>query len=200
MAQPKIIVQLYPMFPSDGEQDRKARRPLGNYNDLYHRIVHEWTEIIREADAMKVWGLSTIENHFHSEGYEVGPNPGILNAYWANHIRNARVGALGYVVATQDPLRAAEETAILDHLTKGRFFVGFARGYQSRWANVMGQFGGGVATVSNGDSDDEHNRRVIEERVEMVIEAWTRESVRIKGDFYEAPYPYDTGVAGYPAW
>lgn len=200
MAQPKIIVQLYPMFPSDGEQDRKDRRPLGNDNDLYHRIVHEWTEIVREADAMKVWGLSTIEHHFHSEGYEVGPNPGILNAYWANHVSNARVGALGYVVATQDPLRVAEETAILDHLTKGRFFVGFARGYQSRWANVMGQFGGGVATVSDGSSDDEHNRKVFEERVGMVIEAWTRESVRIKGDFYEAPYPYDTGVAGYPAW
>ena len=200
MAQPKIIVQLYPMFPSDGEQDRKDRRPLGNDNDLYHRIVHEWIEIIREADAMKVWGLSTIEHHFHSEGYEVGPNPGILNAYWANHVRNARVGALGYVVATQDPLRVAEETAILDHLTKGRFFVGFARGYQSRWANVMGQFGGGVATVSDGSSDDEHNRKVFEERVGMVIEAWTKESVRIKGDFYEAPYPYDTGVAGYPAW
>ncbi len=200
MARPKIIIQLYPMFPSDGEDDRRARRPLGNDNDLYHRIVHEWTDIVREADALGVWGVSTIEHHFHSEGYEVGPNPGILNAYWANHVKNARVGALGYVVATQDPLRVAEETAILDHLTKGQFFVGFARGYQSRWANVMGQFGGGVATVSDGSEDDEHNRKVFEERIGMVIEAWTKESVRMKGDFYQAPYPYEPGVVNYPAW
>ena len=200
MAKPKVIVQLYPMFPSDGEDDRRAKRPLGNDNDMYHRIVHEWTDIIREADAMNVWGLSTIEHHFHSEGYEVGPNPGILNAYWANHVTNARVGALGYVVATQDPLRVAEETSILDHLTKGKFFVGFARGYQSRWANVMGQFGGGVATVSDGSEADEHNRKVFEERVGMVIEAWTQESVRVKGDYYEAPFPYETGVVDYPAW
>lgn len=200
MAKPKVIVQLYPMFPSDGEEGRKANRPLGNDNEMYHRIVHEWTDIIKEADKMGVWGLGTIEHHFHSEGYEVGPNPGILNAYWASLVENAHVGALGYVMATHDPLRVAEETAILDHLTKGKYFVGFARGYQSRWANVMGQWTDSPATVSDGSDADERNRKIFEERVNMVIEAWTQESVRVKGEFYEAPYPYETGVEGYPAY
>lgn len=200
MAKPKVIVQLYPMFPSDGEEDRKAKRPLGNDNEMYHRIVHEWTDIVKAADKMGVWGLGTIEHHFHSEGYEVGPNPGILNAYWASLVENAHVGALGYVAATHDPLRVAEETAILDHLTKGKYFVGFARGYQSRWANVMGQWSDSPATVSDGSDADERNRQIFEERVNMVIEAWTQESVRVKGEFYEAPYPFETGVEGYPAW
>ncbi|MBT5944448.1 MAG: LLM class flavin-dependent oxidoreductase [Rhodospirillaceae bacterium] len=200
MAKPKVIVQLYPMFPSDGEEDRKAKRPLGNDNEMYHRIVHEWTDIVKAADKMGVWGLGTIEHHFHSEGYEVGPNPGILNAYWASLVENAHVGALGYVAATHDPLRVAEETAILDHLTKGKYFVGFARGYQSRWANVMGQWSDSPATVSDGSDADERNRQIFEERVNMVIEAWTQETVRVKGEFYEAPYPYETGVEGYPAW
>jgi len=200
MAKPKVIVQLYPMFPSDGEEDRKAKRPLGNDNEMYHRIVHEWTDIIKEADKMGVWGLGTIEHHFHSEGYEVGPNPGILNAYWASLVENAHVGALGYVAATHDPLRVAEETAILDHLTKGKYFVGFARGYQSRWANVMGQWSDSPATVSDGSDADERNRQIFEERVNMVIEAWTQESVRVKGEFYEAPFPFETGVEGYPAY
>lgn len=200
MAKPKVIVQLYPMFPSDGEEDRKAKRPLGNDNEMYHRIVHEWTDIIKEADKMGVWGLGTIEHHFHSEGYEVGPNPGILNAYWASLVENAHVGALGYVMATHDPLRVAEETAILDHLTKGKYFVGFARGYQSRWANVMGQYTESPATVSDGSAADDRNRQIFEERVNMVIEAWTQESVRVKGEFYEAPYPFETGVEGYPAY
>ena len=200
MAKPKVIVQLYPMFPSDGEEDRKAKRPLGNDNEMYHRIVHEWTDIIKEADKMGVWGLGTIEHHFHSEGYEVGPNPGILNAYWASLVENAHVGALGYVMATHDPLRVAEETAILDHLTKGKYFVGFARGYQSRWANVMGQYTESPATVSDGSAADDRNRQIFEERVNMVIEAWTQESVRVKGEFYEAPFPFETGVEGYPAY
>ncbi|MEK9831253.1 MAG: hypothetical protein VW453_01530 [Rhodospirillaceae bacterium] len=59
MAKPKVILQLYPMFPADGEEDRKAKRPLGNDNELYHRIVHEWTDIVKEADKMGVWGLGT---------------------------------------------------------------------------------------------------------------------------------------------
>ena len=200
MAKPKVIIQLYPMFPSDGEEDRKAKRPLGNDNEMYHRIVHEWTDIVKEADKMGVWGIGTIEHHFHSEGYEVGPNPGILNAYWASLVENAHVGALGYVMATHDPLRVAEETAILDHLTKGKYFVGFARGYQSRWANVMGQYTESPATVSDGSAADDRNRQIFEERVNMVIEAWTQESVRVKGEFYEAPYPFETGVEGYPAY
>ena len=161
MALPKVILQLYPMFPADGEEGRKANRPLGNDSDLYHKIVHEWTDIQKAADEMGVWGLATIEHHFHSEGYEVGPNPGILNSYWASQVKNAHVGALGYVAATQDPIRIAEETAILDHLTKGKYFVGFARGYQSRWTNTIGQFSDSVATVSDGSANDQRNVALI---------------------------------------
>jgi alkanesulfonate monooxygenase SsuD/methylene tetrahydromethanopterin reductase-like flavin-dependent oxidoreductase (luciferase family) len=199
MALPKVIIQLYPMIPAGGEKGHKAKRPVGADNEAYHKIVHEWTEIAQEADAMGVWGLSTIEHHLHSEGYEVGPNPGVLNAYWAAHVKNAHVGALGYVAATQDPIRVAEETAILDHLTNGKYFVGFARGYQSRWTNILGQFSGAPATVSDGSDEDELNREIFEERVEMVLECWQTESTVLDGKYYQAPYPLETGVKNYPA-
>ena len=199
MALPKVIIQLYPMIPSGGEEGRKAKRPLGANVELYHQIVHEWTDIAKEADAMGVWGLSTIEHHLHSEGYEVGPNPGVLNAYWAGQVKNARVGALGYVAATQDPIRVAEETAIIDHLSRGRYFVGFARGYQSRWTNVIGQFTGTAATVSDCSAEDRRNREIFEERIEMILDCWQNESTVLDGKYYQAPYPFDTGVQGYPA-
>jgi alkanesulfonate monooxygenase SsuD/methylene tetrahydromethanopterin reductase-like flavin-dependent oxidoreductase (luciferase family) len=198
MARPKVILQLYPMFPSDGFDDRKKKRPLGADRDLYHRIVHEWTDIVLAAEKMGVWGASTIEHHFHSEGYEVGPNPGILNAYWAAKTSTINIGSIGYVMATQDPIRVAEETAILDHLTKGRFWVGVARGYQSRWANVLGQWAGSVATVSDGSAADRKNRDVFEERVDQLIAAWTEESVVFDGPTYKAPFPR-SGIESYPA-
>jgi alkanesulfonate monooxygenase SsuD/methylene tetrahydromethanopterin reductase-like flavin-dependent oxidoreductase (luciferase family) len=199
VAKPKIIIQLYPMMPADSEDDRIARAPIGRDADLYHQILHDWTDIVRAADDLGVWGVSTIEHHLHSEGYEVGPNPGVLNAYWAGIVKNAHIGALGYVMATQDPIRVAEETAILDHLCRGKYFVGLARGYQSRWANILGQHSQAVATLGDKSDEDYLNRKLFEERTEMLLQCWTEESVVLDGPTYQAPYPLDTGIVGYPA-
>jgi len=200
VARPKVIVQVYPMLPSDGEEGRKASRPLGRDSALYHKVIHDYTEVLAEAERLGVWGACSIEHHLHSEGYEVGPAPGALNAYWAGKFSKLHVGALGYVMATQDPIRVAEETAVIDHLSEGRFFVGFARGYQSRWTNILGQFSESVAAVSDGGADDQKNRDIFEERVDMVLDCWTQPSVKLDGNYYKAPYPSDTGVRGYPAW
>jgi alkanesulfonate monooxygenase SsuD/methylene tetrahydromethanopterin reductase-like flavin-dependent oxidoreductase (luciferase family) len=197
MASPKVIVQLYPVMPAEDEHDRRTKAPIGRDSGLYNKIVHEWTDIVKAADEMGVWGMSTIEHHLHSEGYEVGPNPGVMNAYWAAHTKNIHVGAFGYVMATHDPIRVAEETAIIDHLTNGKYFVGFARGYQSRWTNILGQGSDAVATVSDGSANDLKNREIFEERVEMVLDCWTKDSVELNGKFYQAPYPHDTGIANY---
>lgn len=196
---PKVILQLYPMLPADGEEGRKRARPLGRDADLYQKVLFEWLDIIKAADQMGVWGASTIEHHLHSEGYEVGPNPGILNAWWAGQVKQMHVGALGYVMATQDPIRIAEETAILDHITQGKYFVGFARGYQSRWTNILGQFSNTVATVSDGSAGDMKNRDIFEERVAMLLRCWENDSVSLDGNYYKAPFPHDTGIVGYPA-
>ena len=144
----KIILQLYPVIPAASEEERAALRPIGRHRERYHETLLGWHDIIKAADEMGLWGAATIEHHFWSEGYEVGPNPGVLNAYWAAITKKIRVGQMGYVMSTQNPLRVAEETAILDHLANGRFFVGFARGYQSRWTNVIGQHLGTRATTS----------------------------------------------------
>jgi len=199
MAKPKVIVQIYPMLPAEDRADRERQRPLGRNKDLYQQVLHETFDIVHELDEMGVWGISTIEHHMHSEGYEVGPDPGVLNAWWASQVKNAYVGALGYVMATRDPVRVAEETAILDHMTQGRLFVGLTRGYQARWMSTLGQHVDAVATVSDGSANDLKNRKIFEERVKMLIDCWTQESVSIDQPHYQIPYPHDTGVVGYPA-
>jgi alkanesulfonate monooxygenase SsuD/methylene tetrahydromethanopterin reductase-like flavin-dependent oxidoreductase (luciferase family) len=200
MAAPKVIVQLYPVLPAEDRADRERKRPLGRNREVYHRVLHESLDLVKEIDRMGVWGISTIEHHLHSEGYEVGPNPGVLNAWWASVVKNAYVGALGYVMATRDPIRVAEETAILDHMTNGRFFVGLTRGYQARWTNILGQFIDAVATLSDGSADDVKNRELFEERTLMLLKCWAQDSVEDNQPHYQIPYPYETGVRGYPAW
>jgi len=206
----KPIVQLYPVLPAT-RQDRADRRPLGRDAELYHQALHEWTEIIVAADEMGFWGAGTIEHHFHSEGYEVGPNPALLNAYWAAFTKRLRVGQLGFVMSAQNPIRVAEDVAILDHLTSGRAFVGFARGYQARWTNILGQHLGTRATLSprglpqeqldalsDADrqrrfDDDEVNRSIFEEQVDLVLRAWEQDSIEAEGR-WEIPYPRAEGI------
>ncbi len=199
MAQPKVIVNLYPVLPARDEAERAARRPLGRNAALYHEVVHDMTDVVKAADALGVWAVSTIEHHLHSEGYEVSPAPGVLNAYWAGQVKNARVGTIGYVVGTRDPIRVAEEMAVIDHLTRGKYFAGFARGYQNRWTSILGQYTNTQATVSDGSAEDRANREIFEERVDQILACWTEETIDFDGKFYQAPYPHATGVTNFPA-
>jgi alkanesulfonate monooxygenase SsuD/methylene tetrahydromethanopterin reductase-like flavin-dependent oxidoreductase (luciferase family) len=209
----KVILQLYPVIPAANEEEREALRPMGRDSERYHALLPGLHELVRSVDDMGFWGVSGIEHHFHSEGYEVGPSPGILNAYWAAITKQVRVGALGYVMSAQNPLRVAEETAILDHLSGGRYFVGFTRGYQARWTNVLGQHLGSKATLSPSGmtaerraalgeaeierlrADDRTNRDIFEEQVDLVLRAWTEESIEHKSDRWEIPYPHEDGIA-----
>jgi alkanesulfonate monooxygenase SsuD/methylene tetrahydromethanopterin reductase-like flavin-dependent oxidoreductase (luciferase family) len=190
----KVLLQIYPVLPTVDEAERVALRPIGRHADRYPETIMGCDDLVRACDELGLWGVATIEHHFHSEGYEVGPNPGILTTHWAAITKNVRVGALGYVMSTQHPIRVAEETAIMDHLTEGRFFVGFARGYQDRWTNIIGQHLGSRATHSTGDADDVKNRDIFEEQVDMVVEAWTKESIEHNSKLWQIPYPYDEGV------
>ncbi|MPZ23303.1 MAG: LLM class flavin-dependent oxidoreductase [Dehalococcoidia bacterium] len=190
----KVILQTFPVIPAAGPEERAAKRPIGRNVELYQETLRGWNEVIQAADELGLWGAGTIEHHFHSEGYEVGPSPGIMNSYWAAITKNIRVGQLGYVMSAQNPIRVAEDAAILDHLTKGRCFVGFARGYQARWTNIVGQHVGTKATISDGSSDDEINRRLFEEGVELVLKAWKQDSIDNDSPNWKIPYPYDEGI------
>ncbi len=193
----KVIVQMYPVLPAASEEERIRLRPIGRNADLYQETLRGWNEIVEAADEMGLWGVTAIEHHFHSEGYEVSPNPGVMNAFWAARTKNLHIGQLGYVMSAQNPLRVAEETAILDHLTQGRSFVGFSRGFQSRWTDLMGQHIGTRATLSDGSADDRLNREIFEEAVEIVLKAWTEESIEHNSPRWQIPYPYEGGHRGW---
>ena len=107
-------------------------------------------------------------------------------------------------MGTQNPLRVAEETAVLDHILKGRFFVGFARGYQARWVRTLGQQYKTLPTLSNRESAqqataDDVNQQIFREMVTIVKKAWTEPSFSYNGDFFKVPFPHE-GIEDYPAY
>src|SRR5690348_14536765 len=66
----KVILQLYPQLPAPRDE-RVLRRPLGRDRELYQSTLAGMHDLARAADDLGLWGISTIEHHFHSEGYEV---------------------------------------------------------------------------------------------------------------------------------
>ncbi len=216
----KPMTILYPVMPARDEAERAALRPIGRNRELYNAAIHGASDIVRAADEMGLWGIGTIEHHFWSEGYEVAPAPSVVQAYWAAITKRINVGVLGYVMATHNPIRVAEETAVLNQLANGRTFVGLARGYQSRWTNVLGQHFGTRATksptaaiynpqtqaagfstatsVQKDIEDDAKNRRIFEDHVEIMLKAWTQESFDHNSETWQIPYPYATGVDDWP--
>ena len=47
-------------------------------------------------------------------------------------------------------------------------------------------------------TDDEINRRLFEEEVDVVVKAWTEQSIEYNGEAWQIPYPHDRGVDNWP--
>jgi alkanesulfonate monooxygenase SsuD/methylene tetrahydromethanopterin reductase-like flavin-dependent oxidoreductase (luciferase family) len=100
-----------------------------------------------------------------------------------------RVGQLGLVLPTRNPIRVAEDIAMLDHMSGGRACAGFARGYQRRWVDVMAQQTHGIhgALPHEHDAIDAANRDAFEECYRIIKAAWSDELLSDQGKYWRIP-------------
>ncbi len=180
-------------------EDRAALRPIGRNNERYQQMLDELRKIAILADEMGIDAFSTTEHHFHSEGFEASVAPLLLYTDLAARTKRIKFAPLGLVLPSWDPIRCAEELAILDHLTKGRLMVGFARGYQDRWTNILGQHYHVTGAPMDGSEVDKHNREVFEEVFKIIKMAWTQETIEYNSKYYSIPQPYEEGITRWPA-
>lgn len=157
--------------------------------DLYQRMLAELGEQIRLGDELGYDSVSFTEHHFHVEGFELSNNPVLLDLWAAMQTRRIRVGQLGIVLPAENPIRVAENIAMLDHMSGGRAYAGFARGYQRRWVDTMAQHAHGVRGVQPHEHDavDEANRAAFEECYRIIKSAWTEDLISTQGDFWRVP-------------
>ena len=179
-------------------EDRAALRPIGRNNERYQQMLEEVRQLVIMADDMGFDAFSTTEHHFHSEGFEASVAPLLLYADLAARTKRIKFAPLGLVLPSWDPLRCAEELAVLDHLTQGRVIAGFARGYQDRWTNVLGQHYHVTGAPMDGSDVDNHNRRVFEEIFKIIKMAWTQDSIEYNSEYYSIPQPYEEGIRRWP--
>ncbi len=114
-----------------------ARRPIdfslfyfadatGGREDKY-RLLLEGAKLADERGFKAVW---TPERHFHSFG-GLYPNPAVTGAAIAAITRRVEIRAGSVVLPLHDPLRVAEEWAVVDNLSGGRAGISFASGWHA---------------------------------------------------------------------
>ena len=89
--------------------------------------------ILAEQAGFDSFGVG--EHHFSTY---ILPSPLVLLSYAAANTSTIRLGTSVTLLANQDPVRTAEDFAVLDVLSNGRAEATFARGVSSRTAKAFG--------------------------------------------------------------
>jgi alkanesulfonate monooxygenase SsuD/methylene tetrahydromethanopterin reductase-like flavin-dependent oxidoreductase (luciferase family) len=117
------------------------------------------------------------EHHFQREGYECVPNLLLLFVHLAHLTKDLRFGCGFNINPMWHPLRLAEDYATADILTGGRVRFGVGRGYHTRE----------VETFGSPMLDQNANRELFEEQVEILFKSFNNRSFSHHGKHYDLP-------------
>jgi alkanesulfonate monooxygenase SsuD/methylene tetrahydromethanopterin reductase-like flavin-dependent oxidoreductase (luciferase family) len=121
---------------------------------LYHRYLDE----LEYGDELGFDGVCV--NEHHQTAYGMMPHPSIFAGALSRAVKRAKIAVLGRALPLlNNPLLVAEEYAILDNLTRGRFIAGFVRGIGTEY-HAMG--------INPGFSLERFH-----EAHDLIIRAWT---------------------------
>ena len=117
------------------------------------------------------------EHHFQPEGTECIPNLLMMAMHLGGVTKNLKIGCGFNIVPMWHPLRLAEDYAMADILTGGRVIFGVGRGYHTRE----------VETFGSPLIDQDANRELFEEGVDIIFKAFNEERFSHKGKYYTLP-------------
>jgi alkanesulfonate monooxygenase SsuD/methylene tetrahydromethanopterin reductase-like flavin-dependent oxidoreductase (luciferase family) len=132
------------------------------------------------AQLMDRMGYDTFwmaEHHFQREGYECIPNVLMMALHLAHVTRNIKIGCGFNICPMWHPLRLAEDYATADILSGGRITFGVGRGYHTRE----------VETFGSPLLDQNANRELFEESVDIIFKAFNNDSFSHRGKNYTLP-------------
>ncbi|MGH6684866.1 MAG: LLM class flavin-dependent oxidoreductase, partial [Pseudolabrys sp.] len=139
--------------------------------------LHKSVAYAQKMDGLGYDTFWMAEHHFQPEGTECIPNLLMMAMHLVNQTRNLKIGCGFNVVPMWHPLRLAEDYAVADILSNGRVIFGVARGYHTRE----------VETFGSPLTDQDANREMFEEGVDLIFKSFNEERFAHKGRFYTCP-------------
>ena len=133
--------------------DFRQRPPLGDYARFYAECMEE----IEESERLGYEGVWFSEHHFVDDGYL--PSPLVVAAAVAARTERMRIGTNVLLLPMHHPLRVAEDAAVADLVSGGRFVLGVGQGYVQHEFEVLG-------------FDRRYRPSLFEEGIEIIRRAW----------------------------
>jgi alkanesulfonate monooxygenase SsuD/methylene tetrahydromethanopterin reductase-like flavin-dependent oxidoreductase (luciferase family) len=122
------------------------------------RSLTDNLELAGRADALGFDWVSVSEHHYGP--IMLTPNPLVWAGALTQVVKRAQIALLGPVLPLNNPVRVAEEVAMLDAMSGGRIVVLFLRG-------VPGEM------RSYGEGEPADPRGATQEGIELILKAWT---------------------------
>jgi len=138
----------------------------GDLSAIYERA----TERVRIMDQNAYDAVWIAEHHFST--YSVCPSIHMMGVHFAAQTKNLRIGTGVSLAAFYDPIRLAEEVALLDVLSGGRVNWGAGSGFDPTEFRVFGI-----------DRQEKHSR--FRENVDIVLQAWTSDRLNYDGQYHQ---------------
>ena len=147
---------------------------MQNTNDKWtdYEVYHNDLALADQAESLGFDSIWSVEHHFTP--YTMVPDVLQFLTYMAGRTSKIELGSMVVVLPWHDPVRVAEQIAMLDNLSKGRIVIGFGRG---------------AATVEyNGFrvSMEESRERFVE-AAEVVHKALANERFAHNGKYFQIP-------------
>jgi alkanesulfonate monooxygenase SsuD/methylene tetrahydromethanopterin reductase-like flavin-dependent oxidoreductase (luciferase family) len=125
-----------------------------------YQIVKEQLGLMKAAEDLGFDSIWPAEHHFTEYGY--CGSPALSLAAIAAETKRIRLGTGIVVLPFHNPIRVAEEFAMLDLMSDGRVDFGAGRGYQP-------------IEYKGFQIDQVKSRGIFNESLEVILQAWTQE-------------------------
>lgn len=154
-------------FRVDGEMPRLVRKHFEPEVAVrtYQNHVEAWIELEKQGfDGVAI-------NEHHGTPFGLGNSPNLMAAAISQLTSKLKILIYANLLPIHEPLRLAEELAMLDCMTNGRLIAGVGRGAPREYK---------IFNVPMGES-----RGRFTEGFEVMRRAWTEDRFSFDGDFYK---------------
>lgn len=136
-------------------------------------VYNHWLEQFDAAESLGFDSLWVTEHHFRNFGGMM-PSPSVILAAAAQRIKRMRLGAAVSIIPMHNPLRIAEEFAMVDQLSGGRLNFGAGRGMHPTEYVVFGY-------------DWNTAQKRLPEALDVIQRAWSGGEFEWQGEHYRFP-------------